>query len=59
MKGAASEVIVPVPIKAHLSTVPEEAFEVINHDVQLGQSFKSFRYGCTSCWGHVGAEIQR
>ena len=31
-QGAASEVTVPVSIKAHLSTVPEEAFEVINHD---------------------------
>ena len=31
-QGAASEGIVPVSIKAHLSTVPEEAFEVIYHD---------------------------
>ena len=35
---------------------------VINPDrgvlkpVQLGQSFKTVGYGCTSCWGDVGAE---
>ena len=23
--------------------------------VQVGQSFKTFGYGCTSCWGDVGA----
>ena len=23
--------------------------------VQLGQSFKTVGYGCTSCWGDVGA----
>ena len=22
---------------------------------QVGQSFKTFGYGCTSCWGDVGA----
>ena len=24
-------------------------------DVELGQSFKTDGYGCTSCWGDVGA----
>ena len=24
-------------------------------NVQLGQSFKTVGYGCTSCWGDVGA----
>ena len=23
--------------------------------VELGQSFKTVGYGCTSCWGNVGA----
>ena len=25
------------------------------HCVQVGQSLKTFGYGCTSCWGNVGA----
>ena len=33
---------------------PKSSNVSVDH-VQLGQSFKTVGYGCTSCWGDVGA----
>ena len=38
MQGAASEVIVAVSIKTHLSTVPEEALEVLTAMLPPGRN---------------------
>ena len=35
--------------------VEARSVNVKNTTVRLGQSFKTVGYGCTSCWGDVGA----
>ena len=37
------------------TATPSRPVQMTSSRVRLGQSFKTVGYGCTSCWGDVGA----
>ena len=44
-----------LPLHLHGRFNVRLSFPILIIGVQIGQSFKTVGYGCTSCWGDVGA----